>query len=122
MIKKHVTLTPICIDIMDEMIQTEDVKNYSDAIRVALLERKEEKTQAEYVMLKRKIDEMSRHISVLVSMVAGGFAECHVADIPPLDECTIYHVAKGMVSQDIQRAITSKSGNKSKTLRPSIDG
>lgn len=110
MIKKHITLTDGCLEILDEMLHTEpDISNYSEAIRAALISYNSDKQESEINNLKFKVNEMSKDLSMLLAMVAGGFHECKVYTIPPKDDCSIYKIANGYVSDEIQRHVTAKS-------------
>lgn len=115
-ISKHIIFNEIHADIISDLInQVPGINSFSEAVRYSVLSmagRSHE--QKETAQLKKKQNAMSKDISILVEMVAGGFNGLGVNAIGSSEETYIYRDAEKIVEKTIQRATTVKSENKNK--------
>lgn len=109
-IDKHIYFTQTHIDIMDDLIKNRpEIKNYSDAVRYALLSLNDLEIENQNKETQRKINAMSKNIDILIEMVAGGFHSQDVMAIGKSEDTYIYADAKKNVENKIQRSTTMKS-------------
>jgi len=114
-ISMHIRFSQTQLNILDNLIETKSgINSYSEAVRYAVMSLEIPEDTAG---MQRKINAMSKELSIAVEMLAGGFHESNVKDIGQKEECPIYRTAKKYVEENIQRATTYKSTHAPKKFK-----
>lgn len=110
----HVRLTETHLDILEDLKKNKvGINSDAEAIRYAISSLAAQ-TDTENVL--RKINSMSKDISILIEMNAGGFHKLGVKAIGSLEESYVYQDAKKHVENKIQHSTTIKSNMKKVNL------
>lgn len=113
-VKKQIIFNQTHIDIIDEMIvNNPGIDTLSDAVRYAILMIADQSDHSkQYDEMSKKINFMSKEISIITEMVAGSFHEQGIKAIEQSNATYVYKDARKRVEEEINRFSTIKSNPK----------
>lgn len=114
--KRTVTLTQVQIETVEELLNEEPGLTYfSDGVGYAILSLLDKKeNDKKTIELEKELKRMTKELSVLTELIAGGFDTLGVKVLPNKEDTYVYPDAIKHVENNIRKSVTKKS-NKNET-------
>lgn len=108
--RKQIVFTNKQIDVVESLIgKLPGINTFSDAVRYAVMAMENENSLAQNQIMIKKINYMSKDISILLEMLAGSLEKIGIESILPKEETAIYKDTLEAVNNNIQIATTVNS-------------